>query len=273
MNALRAVVILVLLTFGVTACGTPSVDNVEFLPGDVAAERAVPGDEGASISVYDDADVITTGNATVRTEEPESAAADFAAAVRGVGGRIASSESYLRGERPRAEVTVRIPAAEYAGVVDKLGEFGEVSEQSTRETDVTRERVDLEARQAALQASIDRLTELMTGADNVDELLRAEEMLTQRQGELDSLTGQLDHLRDQVDMSTLSVTFTTDRAPDSGPGVWDTFLTSLQTMLYVIVALLPWLVLAAVIIALVTVVWRRRRVSGNKNRDVRDSTD
>ena len=74
-------------------------------------------------------------------------------------------------------------------------------------------------------------------------------------------------------MSTLSVTFTTDRAPDSGPGVWDTFLTSLQTMLYVIVALLPWLVLAAVIIALVTVVWRRRRVSGNRNRDVRDSTD
>lgn len=46
MNALRAVVILVLLTFGVTACGTPSVDNVEFLPGDVAAERAVPGTRG-----------------------------------------------------------------------------------------------------------------------------------------------------------------------------------------------------------------------------------
>ncbi|MDO5669592.1 MAG: DUF4349 domain-containing protein [Corynebacterium sp.] len=261
MNALRAIIFLVLVTCGVSACGTPTVGDVEFFPGDAVTERAVGVDEGASISNYD-ADVITTGNARVRASDPESAAADFAAAVRGVGGRIAESDTSTVG----VDMTVRIPAAEYAGIVERLDEYGDVTEQSIRETDVTQERVDLEARQAALQASIDRLSELMSGADNVDDLLRAEEMLTQRQGELDSLSSQLDYLRDQVDMSTLRVTFSTDRAPDAGPGVWDTFLTSLRTMLYVSVALLPWLVLFAVLITLATVVWRKRRRKGEETR-------
>lgn len=193
MKAIRGVLVAVALALFVSACGSDSFDETYVGPGERAvgqtiqaeqAERAGPaGEDGASISN----DVITTGTASVRTGEPESAAADFAAAVREEGGRIEFSETGTRGDQPRAVVTARVPAERYEAVVDALSDFGEVVAQSTQATDVTQERVDLQARRDALQTSIDRLTELMTGADSVEDLLRAEEMLTQRQGELDSL--------------------------------------------------------------------------------------
>lgn len=269
MKAIRSVLVAVALALFVSACGSDSFDETYVGPGEravgqaIQAEQAEPagpaGEDGASISN----DVITTGTASVRTGEPESAAADFAAAVREEGGRIEFSETGTRGDQPRAVVTARVPAERYEAVVDALSDFGEVVAQSTQATDVTQERVDLQARRDALQTSIDRLTELMTGADSVEDLLRAEEMLTQRQGELDSLTAQLDHLQDQVGMSTLTVTFSVDDDGYLPPNVversWQAFLTSLETMVIVLVGLLPWLVVLGIVIAVVVAVVRRRR--------------
>ncbi|GAB3701255.1 DUF4349 domain-containing protein [Corynebacterium nasicanis] len=268
MNALRTLLLTAVLAMFLSACGTDSWNDVEIYPEDRAVEHAVPavpaepaglGEGGASIS----SDVITTGTASVRTGEPESAAADLAADVRAAGGRVEFSETSTRGEQPRAEVTVRLPAEKYESFVGTLGEYGEVIAQSTQAADVTQQRVDLQARQAALQASIDRLTELMTGAANVDDLLRAEEMLTQRQADLDALTAQLEQLQDQVGMSTLSVTFTVDDDGYQPPGVfermWQAFVSSLETMVIVLVGLLPWLVVLGLLAAVVSAVIRRRR--------------
>lgn len=263
MKAIRGVLVAVALALFVSACGSDSFDETYVGPGERAVGQAEPagpaGEDGASISN----DVITTGTASVRTGEPESAAADFAAAVREEGGRIEVSETGTRGDQPRAVVTARVPAERYEAVVDALSDFGEVVAQSTQATDVTQERVDFQARRDALQTSIDRLTELMTRADSVEDLLRAEEMLTQRQGELDSLTAQLDHLQDQVGMSTLTVTFTVDDDGYLPPNVversWQAFLTSLETIVIVLVGLLPWLVVLGAVIAVVVAVVRRRR--------------
>lgn len=256
--------LLLLVALLASACAGDSPSS-----GDQAVERAMPAvaEDGASTST----DVITRGTASVRTGEPESAAADFSAAVRSEGGRVEMSEAGTRGGHPRAEVTVRIPAERYEAVVDTLADYGEVVSQSTQATDVTRERVDLQARQEALRGSVDRLTELMTGADSVEDLLRAEEMLTQRQAELDSLSAQLDHLVDQVTMSTLTVTFTVDDDGHQPPGVgermWDAFLTSVETLVIVAVGVLPWLVVIGLVLAVVLAVLRRRRRTSDPESD------
>jgi len=52
--------------------------------------------------------------------------------------------------------------------------LGTVESMSIRHTDVTSQRVDLDARVEALQTSVNRLLELMGRAGNVADLLAAE---------------------------------------------------------------------------------------------------
>lgn len=207
--------------------------------------------------------MITTGSATVQTGDPTAAATNFATMVRDQGGRISGSESSTRSDQLRAVVTARVPAEKYQTVVSSLVDHGEVVAQSTQSTDVGQERVDLEARRQALQASLDRLIELMSTAGSVEDLLAAENTLTQRQADLDSLTAQLDYLADQVALSTLTVTFTVDddgyRPPNVFERAWAAFVHSLESVVIVFMGLLPWLVILAAFIAVVLLLVRRRR--------------
>ncbi|MCS5479556.1 DUF4349 domain-containing protein [Corynebacterium sp. YIM 101645] len=260
----------VVLGLAGTACGTESWEQQQIqdnFPVDRAAEPAPAQTERAATEDVRE-DVITTGSATVQTQDPEIAAADFITLVRDRGGRIASSETSTWSEQLRATVTARVPADNYQTVVDSLADHGEVVAQSTQSTDVGQERVDLEARRAALQASIDRLTELMSTAGSVEDLLAAENTLTQRQADLDSLTAQLDYLADQVALSTLTVTFTVDdegyRPPNAFERAWAAFVASVASVLIVSMAALPWLVILAVLIAVVFVLVRRRRRNRNR---------
>jgi polyhydroxyalkanoate synthesis regulator phasin len=267
----------VVLGLAGTACGTGSWEQPQIqdsFPVDGAAEPAPAQSERSPADTTAEevrAEVITTGSATVRTGDPEAAATSFTATVTDQGGRIASSETSTRSDQLRAVVTARVPAAKYQTVVDSLADHGEVVAQSTQSTDVGQERVDLEARRQALQTSVDRLTELMSSAGSVEDLLAAENTLTQRQADLDALTAQLDYLADQVALSTLTVTFTVDddgyRPPNAFERAWAAFVTSLESVLIVSLGLLPWLVILAALIALAFVLVRRRRRRTRPPRD------
>src|SRR5690606_7492538 len=89
---------------------------------------------------------------------------------------------------------------------DELAGLGEVTATNISRQDVTEQTVDLQARIDAAQASVDRLTELMTQAQNVGDLIAAESALAERQATLESYQQQLEMLDDQVAMSTLPVT-------------------------------------------------------------------
>lgn len=268
---LRLLVLPLLLMLGLTACATDTApdqgsrDTVgthgqagQAGPAEVAQAPAEPGATRPATT-----DIITTGTATVRTDDPAAAAEDFADSFGERGGRVAEMETSSRNDRPEATVTARVPSDDYLTTVDGLADQGEVISQSTQSSDVGQEKVDLEARQRALQTSIDRLTGLMEGAESVEDLLAAEDTLTQRQAELDGLTAQLDHLRDQVAFSTLTVTFTTDEDGYQSPGVleraWDAFVSSLEAVVIVFMGMLPWLVILALVAAVVVAVIRRRK--------------
>lgn len=269
MGARKTTVIGVILVgmLGLSACGSDTTR--EYLPENIGSDSIAeyaPSQPAEDRSTQFESQVITTGSATVRAQEPADAADKFMVQVREEGGRIASSETSMRDEEPRASVTARVPAEKYQTVVDALDDYGEVLAHSTQATDVGQEKVDLEARSQALRASIDRLTGLMGSAESVEDLLAAEEMMTQRQSELDSLTGQLDYLNDQVSMSTLSVTFTPDvetyRSPNVFQRAWDAFTSSLEATLIVFMGLLPWLLILGAVAAVVWALIRRRRRRG-----------
>jgi hypothetical protein len=174
--------------------------------------------------------------------------------------------------RARTSVVLRIPVAKLDGAVRDLKLLGTVQNAETRSEDVTAQRVDLDARINALQTSVDRLLAIMRDAKDPDALITAENALSQRQADLDSLRAQRDQLGDRIDYSTVDVTFVAEQiggpSPQRYEGFtgqiergWNGLLSVLHTLVLLFGLLLPWLGALAVACGILYVVIRvvRRR--------------
>ncbi len=241
----------------------------------VAPENAVSAEPATPIAGQD---IIYSGSATLVVADPAAAADEVRNLADDLGGYVESQTVSDADEYSgaNAQLTVRIPSEEFDGAFDALAEIGEVVDQSRSATDVTLQVVDLEARVAALQASVDRLTELMSGAATTGELIEAEAALSQRQQELDGLRAQLQSIENQVSYSSLWVTLETEAPLPGGPAnFWEGLLTGLDSMvkagaavLILFGILLPWLlVLAAIVLVVLWIVHltRKRHVAPRVN--------
>ena len=240
--------------------------------GSVAEPAVAPGDPAD-----EDREIVTTASASVSVEDPAAAAQRVSELVESAGGRVeerteqaASGEDGVEGAF--ADLVVRVPADELTGVLADLDDVGDVANVSISRSDVTATAVDLDARIEALRTSVTRLQALLDGAATTAALLEAEEALSERQGELESLQSQRALLADQVDMSTLSVQLHPfGVVPAGGPdgfldGLatgWRSLVSALGAAVVVLGVALPWLVLAAVVAAAVLVPLRlaRRRAA------------
>jgi len=217
-----------------------------------------------------DRSVITTGWVTITVSDPMDAAAEAARITESVGGRIDSRSEYAPrgGDGGSATLTLRIPSKDLTATLDKLKKLGDVQEVSLSATDVTMESQDLDARITSMRASIDRLTALLAGATDTDSLIALETAISDRQGQLESMEAQQRFLADQVSMSTVTLNLVTEQVvADPQPVTfldglvagWNAFVAFFAGLLVVIGVLIPWLVLAGIITAVVVVLIKRRK--------------
>ena len=217
-----------------------------------------------------DRSVITTGWVTITVTDPMDAAAEAARITESVGGRIDSRSEYAPrgGDGGSATLTLRIPSKDLTATLDKLKKLGDVQEVSLSATDVTMESQDLDARITSMRASIDRLTALLAGATDTDSLIALETAISDRQGQLESMEAQQRFLADQVSMSTVTQNLVTEQVvADPQPVTfldglvagWNAFVAFFAGLLVVIGVLIPWLVLAGIITAVVVVLIKRRK--------------
>lgn len=212
-------------------------------------------------------EIVTTGSMQLVVTEPADVADRLVAAVTEAGGRVdsRSQQSASQSAQPTVDLALRIPADKLDGVLADAKKLGDVRSMSINHTDVTSQRVDLDARIAALQTSVNRLRELMGRAGSVADLLAAESSLTQRQAELDSLRAQRATLGDEIAYATINVNISTTPTvpPRTGFGGalqhgWQSLLSAVHAVVLTVGFLLPWLpVLAALVWGVVWVVRRR----------------
>jgi len=200
--------------------------------------------------------------------EPGQVADRLASAVTDAGGRVDSRTERSGSASPTVDLVVRIPADKLDGVLADAKKLGTVESMSINHTDVTTQRVDLDARIEALQTSVDRLLDLMRRAGSVADLLSAESSLTQRQAELDSLRAQRATLGDQISYATINVSLSakpvvTQRgfvaAVQSG---WQSLLAAVHGVVVTVGFLIPWIPVLAVLVVGTVFVLRRRRFRG-----------
>jgi len=216
-----------------------------------------------------DREVIHTADLELETRDVEFAARRATQIARALDGFVLSQEAALLGE-PHVVVVVKVPPARFDAALEGLGRLGRVTRRNIDAEDVTTEVVDLEARLATAKSSAARLRELLAHSGTVGDLVTVEQHLTQRESEVESLTGQLRSLRAQVDLATLTASFSErerDRVRPSGdiPGFLRglragavSFVNVAQVAATVIGFLLPYLGLALLIGVPVVAIRRRR---------------
>lgn len=256
-------------------------------PAPESAMDTAVSEEGASPEAGKS--IISTGDVSIIVSDTAAGAEEVSDAVRDLGGSVESQEvsgetgtTGAAGGDAWAHLVVRVPADRFDAAFDALAKIGEVTAQSRSATDVTTEHVDLQARVASLEKAVQRLSDLMAGADSTSELLDAEAALSQRQQELDGLTAQLQALEGQVAESTISVSLSTRSAlPGGGPAnFWEGLLAGFSSLgaagsgaLVLAGLLLPWLVVAGAVAVIVLLIVRsaRRRRARRGTSAVRDA--
>lgn len=167
-------------------------------------------------------------------------------------------------------ITVRIPADKLDSSLVKLRKLGKIKSQSLKSSDQAFTVKDYEARLKVLQQRKDVLTTSLSKA-NASETQYIQEQLFQIQSEIEVALGQQELLKDQIAMSTLTITMnekgTKEVVEDKKQSLieksWEksskSFLTSIGGILIVIAATFPFLIVGLIIVVAV-----KRSVSKRK---------
>ncbi len=172
------------------------------------------------------------------------------------------------------EITISVPSTQLDRVVAELGGIGKVIRSSSTSENVGSQIVDTESRVQTMRTSVERVRAFLADADDLTQVVALEAELTRRQADLESLQSQLAALKGSVSRSPVQVSLTTepgviaeqDDQDATGflvglKGGWDAFTASVAVALTVVGALLPFAVLAALVLVPMWWVLRRRRAS------------
>jgi len=266
----RGTVLAAIVALGAVLAGCSAASDASMESGGAPAseglvesggEAAFASDEASDGTRESSADrsVIVTGALYMTVEDPVVAADRAAGIVRQAGGRIdarseTAADEYNGGS---AYLTLRIPSDDLNSVVDDLRGLGAVDEFSTSSFDVTTEVTDLEAQISTLRASTERIEALLLQAEDIEDIITLENELDGRQAQLESLEARQRGLNDQVSMSTIDLSLTTEPVVivDDDPETfldgleagWNAMLAFGSSALVIIGVLLPWFALMALI--------------------------
>jgi hypothetical protein len=151
-----------------------------------------------------DRQVISTAQLQLQARDVDQVVQRASALVLDAQGYVFSETAGLT-DQGHANVVFKVVPEHFNDVVTGIGHLGKLVHRQIGTQDVTGQVVDLGARLSAAQTSAARLQQLLSNSGGVADLLSVEQQLTTREGEVDSLSGQLAAVRAQVDMATITL--------------------------------------------------------------------
>jgi len=233
--------------------------------------------------------IIRNGSITMVVEDTRAAQQsieEMVAEMADEGAYVVTSEEQggLEGSSPHISINIRVPATRFDEVMDRLAGLAvEVTARSESGQDVTEEYVDLEARLESLEAARQRLLEIMQSTKTTRELLEAEEQLTQREANIESIKGQMQYLTQSAQLAAIWIELQPYplsqpvgarwRPAESVRRAFETLVDSARSLgdflIFFAIAILPWAVMAGLVAYGIVrfVLWRirvsrKRRAAG-----------
>jgi len=167
--------------------------------------------------------VIMTGEVAVTDDDLDGARKELDDVLTALDGSIDSEQTQNddEGTIERSTIVVRVPVDRFPAAMTALQGLGTLQHSDRSSKNVTTEVIDVDERVETLENSLDRLQDYQDEAKDIDDLIRYEREITQRQAELQSLKAQQSYLADQTAMSTITLYLSTPDKYVAPPGALD----------------------------------------------------
>lgn len=226
--ALSAAILMILLCMaGCSSANIPSTSKNIEMSYDLAGAADTPMDNSKAAEyesdsydygenpvavtgsgIYSNRKIIRNASLYVQTMEFESSVENMQGLVEEMGGYISRANVYIYNSYyslRSANYTVRIPSDKFDSFISQRSKLGSVTSTNYWEDDVTDSYYDIEARLESLETKRVRLLELLEKAENMDNIIALESELSNTIYEIESLTGTLRRLDDQISYSTIEI--------------------------------------------------------------------
>jgi hypothetical protein len=199
-----------------TATGLPA--QAPMPSAAAAAGRAVAGNGAAAqggngvttARLAPTADIVYTAQLTLRAGNVNSAAAEAAQIVDGVGGYVSSETTSADPGHPSqatANVQLKIPVAAYNATLSRLTQIlGTQLSLQQQAQDVTEQVANVNSQVASDQAAIAQLRALLSHAGSVSQLLTVQNQINVEESSLESMQAQQRALDHETTYATVTVT-------------------------------------------------------------------
>lgn len=168
-----------------------------------AAER---GREDFSSNLPDGVKMIYRANLELETTEFGQATSDIATLTQALGGYFEeqSTHNYSSGYR-QASYTVRVPAERFDNFLHRLGDLCHVRYSTRSAENVSEYYYDMESRLETARIKLDRLQELLSGAEAMEDIITIESAISETEYQIESLSGELRHYDALIGYSTIYI--------------------------------------------------------------------
>ncbi len=210
--------------------------------------------------------VIRNSNVTVEVDDFDVAYGKIKTLINGIGyvqdANVKTEKQYEGNKEKllkRGTVVIRVDKLKFENVISGIRGLGLLVEENVKSDDVTDQYFDTESRVRLLKYEQSRLEEYLKKITDPDVIFKTEDKLTDIMHQIESLTGTLNKWDNLVQLSTITINMSENKAGSSIPEVKDTsfgsklsdgFLGSLKEVvnflggfLVVVVKVLPVLVL------------------------------
>lgn len=229
-QATAAVFLIALLT-GCTGGVGGAVSSSEDAAGGTSSDSdrardAAPGalnaqDGGVNRTTVQTRSVISTGEVSIASNDLGAVLGEARDILGDLDGFVAQEETSAdkQGNVDSSHLTVRLPAANFETAIASFEKLGTLEYSHKDSEDVTTKVIDVDVRVRAQQKALNRLEDILREGADLDEVIRLESEIAQRQAELDSLKSQQAYLADQTALSTITLYLATPENVVEEPGL------------------------------------------------------
>jgi hypothetical protein len=151
--------------------------------------------------------IVRSGSLAIVSDDPQETVRRVTELAQQLGGYVEkASVSGSERRAQSAEMVLRIPEAKLDPAREQIKKLAKhVNQDAVEATDVTRQFVDMDARLRSLKAQEEQYLVLMKRATAVKDMTEIQEKLGELRTEIDSLQGEFEYLKKQIQLSSLSL--------------------------------------------------------------------
>ena len=258
-----------MLVFSGCSSGAASAQSYDMAGGGAAPMPQDPVQTQAG----EQPQIARTASSTVVVDDVKVATQKLHDLAANLGGMVMSESISLPSDDSGygyASMQLSVPSDKLDDALDQIETVGKVTDRNIQAEDVTQQVIDVDSRVKTMQDSIARLQELIGRSGSVADIASVEAQLTQRQADLESLLAVQKNLQTRVATATITVDVSQKQTASIVPRTgflgalgagWNAMVATGRALVIVVGALLPWLVLAAIILVPILLVRRHRRAA------------